>query len=216
MATTFKKLNDGWNAEPNGHEPHISMEGTELILKFLLNDLKYPEYKKAEKGILRFSNCWRYRLGETNDEGWYRGQCRFSRLAPKWGELYEVHGDLLLDVALDPRAFHSEKFRIQLPPYFLNWIMVGKEGNSLPFLFARSDIRVRCGGLVIFGCLGSPSRCRQPPPRRAVDTSMRIEHDSCSRAAQAAAGFPVWRKLSAVGRPRFVTGVNCFVAADIS
>jgi hypothetical protein len=35
-------------------------------------------------------------LGATNDEGWYRGQCRFSRLAPSWGEFYEVAGDLLL------------------------------------------------------------------------------------------------------------------------
>ncbi len=29
-------------------------------------------------------------------EGWYRGQCRFSGIAPEWGEFYEVEGDLLL------------------------------------------------------------------------------------------------------------------------
>jgi hypothetical protein len=44
---------------------------------------------------LIFEGCWRYRLGRTNDEGWYLGQCRFSRLAPEWGEFYEVSGDLL-------------------------------------------------------------------------------------------------------------------------
>ena len=32
-----------------------------------------------------------------NDEGWYMGQCRFSKLAPEWGEFYEVKGDLLLE-----------------------------------------------------------------------------------------------------------------------
>jgi hypothetical protein len=52
-------------------------------------------YRKAWEGQLIFANCLRYRLGGTNDEGWYRGQCRFSRLAPAWGEFYEVSGDLL-------------------------------------------------------------------------------------------------------------------------
>jgi len=127
MATAFTKLNDGWNAEPNGHEPRISMDGADLILEFLLNDLQYPEYKKAEKGILRFSDCWRHRLGSTNDEGWYRGQCRFSRLAPGWGEFYEVHGDLLLT---------------KLP---LEWITVGKQGPAgRHFLFYLRDQTFEC------------------------------------------------------------------------
>jgi hypothetical protein len=118
MKTTFTKLNQGWNAEPNGHNPHISIEGNDLVFEFLLNDLQYLEYKKAEKGVLRFRDCWRYRLGQTNDEGWYRGQCRFSRLAPRWGEFYEVHGDLLLDVAPNPKAFLVRG--IQLEPYSLD------------------------------------------------------------------------------------------------
>src|SRR6266480_976121 len=96
MATTFTKLNDAWNAEPNAPNPAIVIEGSDLVLEFLLNDLMFPKYKTAEKGVLRFTDCWRYRLGQTNDEGWYRGQCRFSRLAPKWGEFYEVSGDLRL------------------------------------------------------------------------------------------------------------------------
>jgi hypothetical protein len=29
-------------------------------------------------------------LGRTNDEGWYLGQCRFSKVAPTWGEFYHV------------------------------------------------------------------------------------------------------------------------------
>jgi len=34
-----------------------------------------------------------YRLGPTNDEGWYLGQCRYSGSAPSWGEFYELNGD---------------------------------------------------------------------------------------------------------------------------
>src|SRR5882724_4476120 len=143
MTTTFTKLNEGWNAEPNGHNPHISVEGSDLVFEFLLNDLQYPEYKNAEKGILRFRDCWRYRLGQTNDEGWHRGQCRFSRLAPKWGEFYEVHGDLLLNTASNPRAFHVRG--IQLTPFSLDWITVGKQGeSSRHFLFYLRDQTFEC------------------------------------------------------------------------
>ena len=53
-------------------------------------------------GELTFQDCWRYRIGPTNDEGWYKGQCRFSRIAPQWGKFYEVSGDLRLErVTLD-------------------------------------------------------------------------------------------------------------------
>jgi len=96
MATLFTKLNHGWNAEPNCPAPLVSMIGKDLTLEFLLNPFQFPDFANAEKGILLFSNCWRYRLGTTNHEGWYRGQCRFSQIAPSWGELYEVNGDLLL------------------------------------------------------------------------------------------------------------------------
>lgn len=41
-------------------------------------------------------------MGDTNDEGWYRGQCRYSRIAPAWGEFYEIEGpDPLRDVPSD-------------------------------------------------------------------------------------------------------------------
>jgi len=147
MATTFTKLNEGWNAEPNGHNPKIIIQGSDLVFEFLLNDLMFPKYKTAENGILRFSDCWRYRLGRTNDEGWYRGQCRFSRLAPKWGEFYEVHGDLLLDAVPDPSAF-SIKYMdriIQLKPYSLDWTIIGKPAEvSRHFLFYLRDETFEC------------------------------------------------------------------------
>ena len=132
MPTTFTKLNDGWNAEPNGQEPQVSVQRRELVFTFLLNDLQYPEYKQAEKGLLKFPGCWRYRVGRTNDEGWYRGQCRFSRLAPAWGEFYEVHGDLLLDFTPDPEAFRSTG----VEPRPLRWVTLGEPLSiSRHFLF---------------------------------------------------------------------------------
>ena len=145
MTTTFTKLNNGWNAAPNGDDPHVSIEGTDLVFEFLLNELQYPEYKKAEKGILRFHGCWRYRLSETNDEGWYRGQCRFSRLAPEWGYFYEVHGDLLLDAAPNPEAFYDVQRKVHFDTFSLDWITIGKQGvSSHHFLFYLRDQTFEC------------------------------------------------------------------------
>lgn len=95
--TTFQKLNDSWNAEPNAPCPTISITDQTLILRFYLNPWISPETEPEDIGELRFQACWRYRLGPTNDEGWWRRQCRFSLLAPGWGEFYEVSGDLRLD-----------------------------------------------------------------------------------------------------------------------
>jgi hypothetical protein len=95
--TTFQQLNEGWNAEPNAPEPRVRLEGKDLILWFLLNTFQFPQFALDDVGVLRFTGCQRYRLGPTNDEGWYSGQCRFSKIAPGWGEFYEVSGDLRLD-----------------------------------------------------------------------------------------------------------------------
>jgi hypothetical protein len=98
MATHFDKLNTGWNAQPNAPHPHIELDNRGVIVRFVLNSYQFPQFSEAQEARLMFDGCWRYRLGPTNDEGWYRGQCRFSKLAPEWGEFYEVEGDLLLDV----------------------------------------------------------------------------------------------------------------------
>lgn len=91
--TTFTKLNADWNAEPNAPEPQVVVEGGTLRLTFFLNPFQF-DVAEGSVGELVFSECWRYRLGPTNDEGWYAGKCRFSGLSPAWGEFYEVHGDL--------------------------------------------------------------------------------------------------------------------------
>ena len=89
----FTKLNDGWNADPNAPEPRVRAEGADVGLMFRLNTFRFPQTPKNNAGVLRFHDCSRHRLGPTNDEGWYRGQCRYSAVAPKWGEFYEIVGD---------------------------------------------------------------------------------------------------------------------------
>lgn len=89
---SFRKLNEGWNAEPNAPNPRVAISGRDLLLRFLLNPYRFKSFAEDDEGVLRFENCVRYRLGATNDEGWYRGQCRYSKLAPEWGEFYEIVG----------------------------------------------------------------------------------------------------------------------------
>lgn len=101
MTTTFIQLNSGWNAEPNAPEPHVTVEQDAVVLTFLANPFQFPEFREGQLLRLRFRGASRYRLGKTNDEGWYRGECRFSGLAPAWGEFYEVTGDLKIDQVAD-------------------------------------------------------------------------------------------------------------------
>ena len=81
MGTRFVKLNEGWNAEPNAPAPMVSRSGEDVILEFDLNAFRYKNFAEGDRGRLVFRGCWRYRLGSTNDEGWYLGQCRFSKIA---------------------------------------------------------------------------------------------------------------------------------------
>jgi hypothetical protein len=108
MRPRFHKLNEGWNAEPYDPNPVIEIEGRDLLLKFLVNAFQFTEFAEGETGVLRFVGCARYRLGPTDDEGWYGGQCRFSKLAPEWGEFYIVQGDAaLLNAPQDWRVLEA-------------------------------------------------------------------------------------------------------------
>jgi len=100
----FKKLNDGWNAEPNAPEPDVGVRDNSVRLKFFLNPWAYVA-DEDEKGCLTFRECSMWRLGETNDEGWYAGQCRYSKAAPTWGEFYELLGED--DQQLKPSDWHE-------------------------------------------------------------------------------------------------------------
>ncbi len=100
----FKRLNDGWNAEPNAPYPQVEVSGFWIRLTFFLNPWAY-EAKEGEKGCLAFRHCSKWRLGATNDEGWYLGQCRYSKAAPAWGEFYELLGED--DQQLSPADWHE-------------------------------------------------------------------------------------------------------------
>jgi len=100
----FFQLNDSWNAEPNDPAPEVQEDGSEVTLRFRLNPWAY-DAATGEQGLLAFAGCSEWRLGSTNDEGWYRGQCRYSAIAPAWGEFYEIVGpDGLAHAPIDWKA----------------------------------------------------------------------------------------------------------------
>jgi hypothetical protein len=99
MSTSFKQLNIGWNAEPNAPEPKARWDGEDLHLSFRPGFYEPDKIVEIVTGIT-FLQCSRFRFGSVNDEGWYRGRCRFGREARSWGEFYEVSGDLHLDQVL--------------------------------------------------------------------------------------------------------------------
>lgn len=92
MNPSFIQLNHGWNAA-NAPEETAHVDGHDVLLEFYVNPFRFRDFNESEKGVLRFLKCSRFRHGRTNDEGWYRGQCRFSGLAPAWGEFYAIIGD---------------------------------------------------------------------------------------------------------------------------
>jgi hypothetical protein len=105
MKTTspsFVRLNFDWNAEPNAPEAKVDVAGATVVLRFVLNPWLYQQFVEEQRGSLTFAECRRWRLGSTNDEGWFMGRCRYSGIAPEWGEFYEIVGDdLKRDVPLD-------------------------------------------------------------------------------------------------------------------
>ncbi|MDW9481168.1 hypothetical protein GOB57_21210 [Sinorhizobium meliloti] len=84
----FVRLNHTWNAEPNAPDPEVSVAGSNVQLLFRPDGWRPGTSRK----MLVFSECAIWRLGPTNDEGWYLGQCRYSKIAPAWGEFYELEG----------------------------------------------------------------------------------------------------------------------------
>jgi hypothetical protein len=109
MDLKFLRLNDGWNADPNWPDPKVEIQGEDIVLRFYVNAFQFPDFAEGNIGMLRFSGCERFRLGATNDEGWYLGQCRFSGIAPAWGELYQVYGDpALLDAPTDWQSVRGQ------------------------------------------------------------------------------------------------------------
>jgi hypothetical protein len=124
---SFVRLNEGWNAEPNAPHPHVTASGRDILLEFFLNPFQFPQFDPDDCGTIRFLACSRYRLGGTNDEGWYRGQCRYSKVAPAWGEFYEVIGtDIRLN---EPQDWQTSSRNFKCFAAF-------------PFLLSRRQLRM--------------------------------------------------------------------------
>ncbi|MBB2704645.1 MULTISPECIES: hypothetical protein [Rhizobium] len=105
------QLGQGWVAEPNAPEPQVSVEGSSVNVRFrssrAVHDRKprgilralslfsktRPMFEEAW-GTLRFVGCSRWRWDSTNDHEWYKvdGHGRYSGVAPRWGEFYELIG----------------------------------------------------------------------------------------------------------------------------
>jgi hypothetical protein len=142
MSTRFIKLNDDWNAEPNAPAPAIAPSGNDVVLEFRLNPFQFTQFSEGDRGRLVFRDCWRYRLGVTNDEGWYLGQCRFSKAAPAWGEFYEILGDLKLESSPD------------------DWVVLGAEPHAPArhFLFYLRDQTFECDAEMVEPLTVLPAR----------------------------------------------------------
>ena len=127
MTLVFEQLNKGWNAYPNGSESIVERVGDTLTFRFELNPFAYEGVSKGDEAVLTFSGCTRWRLGVTNDQGWFEGQCRYSDVAPRWGEFYEIVGD-------DPARNAPE-----------DWRIIGADTNTgRHFLFYLRDETFEC------------------------------------------------------------------------
>ena len=126
MSIQFIHLNKGWNAEPNAPEESIKTFESKLTLEFFVNPWAYEGFEEEQKIKLIFASVSKYRLGETNDEGWYRGECRFKKLAPKWGEFYQLIGE-------DSDIENAD-----------DWIILSQEKELNHYLFYFRDNTFEC------------------------------------------------------------------------
>jgi hypothetical protein len=162
---SFVQLNRGCNAEPNAPEPRAERRGGDVLLFFLLNAFMFKHFNEDDRGIIRFVRCARYRLGGTNDEGWYRGQCRYSNLAPRWGEFYEIVGtDPLRDQPAD-------------------WVAIGDSAPARHFLFYFRD--------GTFECMSDDWRL-EPDPANALFHYFRESPNSQIICAESTMNFHFW------------------------
>ncbi len=86
----YDQLNKNWNADPNSPMPEVSRMEDGVSLSFYLNAYLYDHIDEEAKGAIEFYNVHKYRLGPTNDEGYYRGQFRYTNKQLPWGEFYEL------------------------------------------------------------------------------------------------------------------------------
>jgi len=87
------KLNKNYQSDPNIANPKIVILENNLALSFELNFYIF-NFREGEIGKIIFHNCYSYRLGKPNDEGFYLNdhelwnKKNFSDL--EWNCFYEV------------------------------------------------------------------------------------------------------------------------------
>jgi len=88
----FVQQNINWNAEPNAPMPKVEIKegSSKIVLTFYMNAFMYENVDEDDIGVIEFDNCLKFRIGSTNDEGFYRGQCRFAQTGVEWGEFYRI------------------------------------------------------------------------------------------------------------------------------
>ena len=90
----FLRQNENWNAEPNAPNPQVEIVGLTLKLSFFLNPFLYEQFNDGDVGVLKFYNCFQYRMGAPNDEGFYNdNQNRYSQYCKygvEWGHFYRI------------------------------------------------------------------------------------------------------------------------------
>jgi len=116
----FVKLNENWNAEPNAPKEKIEIMDNNLILSFYLNSFQFKQFNDKDIGILNFYNCYQYRYGVPNDEGFFiYGQSRYKQYGVEWGEFYLVKNSdwkinfpnpIFIDTALDTNKLNHYLF----------------------------------------------------------------------------------------------------------
>jgi hypothetical protein len=115
----YTKLNKNWNAEPNSPEPNIIQTENRIELTFQLNPFIFEHIDEGDKGVLEFYNVYAYRLGQTNDEGYYLGQFRFSNDLLPWGEFYELTDSNWTNDFPDDKIILDKKIKKSLLRHFI-------------------------------------------------------------------------------------------------
>ncbi|QUS56855.1 hypothetical protein [Pseudovibrio brasiliensis] len=136
---TFSRLNEGWNADPNDAGLRLEQIGSTLLASMRPNFFMHSQYKEVSEIIVSFADCSMYRVTGVNDEGWYKGQCRFSGLAPSWGEFYEISGNTRDDMnptlwtsieGKGTRHFHFYLKDEALEVKARDWLMIQKSNRG--------------------------------------------------------------------------------------
>ena len=97
----YKKLNIEWNAEPNAPLPELSVDGSQIRIKFFLDSFLNDYLEDDEMGELIFVNCHKYSFNNCNDEAYYRSKYRYNNSQLPWGEFYELQTEWRNDFPQD-------------------------------------------------------------------------------------------------------------------